>query len=92
MLKGAGMSKSDRESVLELLMDVSGAADVAEDSVAILKSLNFLGKYITLIQSNVQLHQKQLQTSITTCLERMSVSPPSTVSWKDLLVMSRRST
>jgi hypothetical protein len=43
MLKGAGMSKPDREAVLELLMDVSGAADVADDSVSILKNLNFFG-------------------------------------------------
>uniref|UniRef100_A0A915CTT9 Ig-like domain-containing protein n=1 Tax=Ditylenchus dipsaci TaxID=166011 RepID=A0A915CTT9_9BILA len=43
VLKATGMNKHDRQTILELLMDVSGTAGHVEDALNLLTNLNFLG-------------------------------------------------
>lgn len=49
MLKAVGMTKQDREAILELLMDVSGATNYVDDAVGLLKNLDFFGLYLLLL-------------------------------------------
>lgn len=43
------MTKQDREAILELLMDVSGATNYVDDAVGLLKNLDFFGLYLLLL-------------------------------------------
>ncbi|KAH7721146.1 Protein MLTN-9 [Aphelenchoides avenae] len=43
IMRFAGLGKEDREKVMEMLMDVSGASDTVSNAIDLLKGLNFFG-------------------------------------------------
>uniref|UniRef100_A0A914EDR2 Uncharacterized protein n=1 Tax=Acrobeloides nanus TaxID=290746 RepID=A0A914EDR2_9BILA len=80
VLKATGMSKTDRDNVLELLMDVSGATKHVGDALNLLDKLNFFGVKIPEAERHLGVYENirpdEREEALWARIERIAMNRP----------------